>query len=301
MSKLLTIDIGNSVFKVGYENTNKEFNSKIKKIDINTMDLAEAIVYEGECFAISQGDYVHNNFKADKEGLEQFILYAISTMIEARERETTDVSLLLNLPVNQLSNKELLKTRLQKTYQFTVNSPLNGINKKSRNIRVTKIGVVAESVASYYSLEDELTDFIIMFDIGSKTINYATYTEIGVNDIAKTDTLDFGIHDLYKDVIDYYKSEYHRTYTISDIDARVKANKINIPSELKIEFINKIKNNLNAKGFTDYDDYSIKCCGGGSLVLGKELKTCFRDIQILENALFRNNMGSKLIAESIGF
>lgn len=299
MSKLVTIDIGNSVFKVCSDEMRKEFNSKIKKIDINTMDLAEAIVYEGDCYAIAQGDYVHNNFKADKEGLEQFILYAISTLID--KDEPTEVSLMLNLPVNQLSNKELLKTRLQKTYQFTVNSPLNGINKKSRCVKITKIGVVAESVASYYSLGDELSDFITIFDIGSKTINYATFTEIGVNDINKTDTLDFGIHDLYKNIIDYYKQEHHKTYTISDIDARIKANKIDIPNEIKIAFIDKIKNNLNAKGFVDFDDYSIKACGGGSLVLDKDLEKSFSDLEILDNALFRNNMGSKLIAENIGF
>lgn len=299
MSKLITIDIGNSVFKVCYGDTKKEFNSKIKKIDINTMDLAEAIVYDGECYAIAQGDYVHSNFKADKEGLEQFILYAISTMID--EDDTTDVALMLNLPVNQLSNKELLKVRLQKTYQFTINSPLNSINKKSRCIKVSKVGVVAESVASYYSLGEELTDFITILDIGSKTINYATFTEIGVNDIVKTDTLDFGIHDLYKEIADYYLKEEHKTYGISDIDARIKAKKIEIPTDIKIEFINKIKNNLKAKGFLDFDDYSFKACGGGSIVLGAELINNFSNLEILDNALFRNNIGSKLIAESIGF
>lgn len=299
MNKIVTIDIGNSVFKVISGDKKIEFNSKIQKIDINTLDMAEAIVYNDECYAISQGDYVHSNFKAEKEGLEQFILYAIATLFD--HEDNINVDLILNLPNNQLANKNLLKTRLQGTYQFTINSPSNFINKKPVKVTIDKIGVVAESVASYYSLDDNLTDFICILDIGSKTINYATFTEIGVNDINKTGTLDFGIHALYQEIADYYMNEHHKTYTISDIDARIRANRIDIPKSIKIDFIEKIKNNLNAQGFLDYEDYSLKCCGGGSLVLQNELLDSFKDIEILSNALFRNNIGSKLIAESVGF
>lgn len=297
MSELLVIDIGNSVFKISYKDEMMEFNSKIKKIDINTMDFAESIIYEDECFAISQGDYVHDTFKANKEGLEQFILYAISTMI--KDKEVLDVNLMLNLPVNQLINKEILKSRLQNTYQFTVNSPKNSLNKYARIVSIHKIGVVAESIACYYSLED-VTPFITILDIGSKTINYATFTEIGVNDIAKSNTLEFGIHDLYKDVIEYYKQE-NKTYSIADIDSRIRANKIKIPKDIKENFIAKIKNGLLANGFLDFDDYSLRCCGGGSLVLGKELESGFSDVTILDNSVYRNIIGSKLIAESLGF
>ena len=262
-TKVVTIDIGNSVFKVGVDDKLKQFPSKIKEIDINTMDFTEAIVYDNKCCAISQGDYVHDNFKATKIGLEQFILYAISTI--------------------------------------TVNSPLNGINKEAKIIKINKVGVVAESMASYFSLDDErITDFIVVLDLGSKTINYATYTEIGVFDIPKSGTLDFGVHDLYEDIIAYYKTEHHKTYTISDIDARVRANRIKIPNEIKNDFIEKIKNGLKSKGFYDFDDYSIKACGGGAIILGEEIINSFAEAEILENPLFRNNMGNKVIAEGQG-
>lgn len=296
-TKVVTIDIGNSVFKVGVDDKLKQFPSKIKEIDINTMDFTEAIVYDNKCCAISQGDYVHDNFKATKIGLEQFILYAISTITDEVE-----VNLMLNLPVNQIANKELLKDRLQdKEYEFTVNSPLNGINKEAKIIKINKVGVVAESMASYFSLDDErITDFIVVLDLGSKTINYATYTEIGVFDIPKSGTLDFGVHDLYEDIIAHYKTEHHKTYTISDIDARVRANRIKIPNEIKNDFIEKIKNGLKSKGFYDFDDYSIKACGGGAIILGEEIINSFAEAEILENPLFRNNMGNKVIAEGQG-
>lgn len=296
--KLVTIDIGNSVFKVGADNELKQFNSMIKEIDINTMDFSEAIVYDDKCCAISQGDYVHDNFKATKSGLEQFILYAISTITDEVE-----VNLMLNLPVNQIANKELLKDRLQnKEFEFTINSPINGINKESKIIRINKVGVVGESIACYYSLDDDsVTDFIIIFDIGSKTINFATFTSIGVLDLDKSGTLDFGVHDLYEDVINYYKTEEHKTYTISDIDARVKANRIKIPKEIKENFVEKIQNGLKSKGFYDYEDYSIKVCGGGGIILENELSSALKDIEVLSNPLFRNNLGSKIIAEGLGF
>ena len=136
--------------------------------------------------------------------------------------------------------------------------------------------------------------------MGSKTINYATYTEIGVFDIPKSGTLDFGVHDLYEDIIAHYKTEHHKTYTMSDIDARVRANRIKIPNEIKNDFIEKIKNGLKSKGFYDFDDYSIKACGGGAIILGEEIINSFAEAEILENPLFRNNMGNKVIAEGQG-
>ena len=48
----------------------------------------------------------------------------------------------------------------------------------------------------------------------------------------------------------------------------------------------------------DFDDYSIKCVGGGSLVLEESLKTGFNDAEILDNAIVRNVMGSEIIAEA---
>jgi Actin like proteins N terminal domain len=296
--KLVTIDIGNSVFKVGADNELKQFNSMIKEIDINTMDFSEAIVFNDKCCAISQGDYIHDNFKATKSGLEQFILYAISTITEEVE-----VNLMLNLPVNQIANKELLKDRLQgKEFEFTVNSPLNGLNKEAKIVKINKVGVVGESIACYYSLDDDsLTEFIVIFDIGSKTINFATFTSIGVLDLDKSGTLDFGVHYLYENVIEYYKTEEHKTYTIADIDARVKANKIKIPKEIKENFVDKIKNGLKSKGFYDFDDYSIKVCGGGAIILGNELNSALKDVEVLSNPLFRNNLGSQIIAEGLGF
>lgn len=296
--KLVNIDIGNSVFKMESDGNLKQFNSMIKDIDINTMDFSEAIVFNDRCCAISQGDYVHDNFKATKSGLEQFILYAISTITEEVE-----VNLMLNLPVNQIANKELLKDRLQgREFEFTINSPLNGITKEPKIVKINKVGVVGESIACYYSLDDDkVTEFIIIFDIGSKTINFATFTSIGVLDLDKSGTLDFGVHDLYEDVINYCKTEGHKTYTISDIDARVKANRITIPKDIKENFVDKIKNGLKSKGFYDFEDYSIKVCGGGAIILEKELNSSLKDVEVLSNPLFRNTMGSKIIAEGLGF
>lgn len=294
--ELLNIDIGNSVFKIASGENRSHFNSKITPIDISMVDVSEAIIYNGLCCAIGQGDYVHDNFKATKDYLEQFILYSIATSTNSE-----DVNLMLNLPVNQIPNKELLKSRFEnKLFQFTINSPSNGLMNITKNINVHKVGVVGESIACYYSLGDELVPFLVVLDIGSKTINYATYTEIGVLDILKSGTLDFGIHELYKNVIEYYKNEYRKTYTISDIDSRIRNNRIEIPKELLTNFIDKIKNSLNAEGFYDFDDYTIKACGGGALVLGEELKKHFSEISILDNALYRNTIGSQLIAEELG-
>lgn len=293
------IDIGNSVFKLSYKDSMFQFDSKIKKINANTMDFQEAIIYNNECYAISQGDYVHDNFKAEKEGLEQFIFYGLSTIFPDRDNIT--VNLMLNLPVDQLANKDLLKSRLQNSYEFIINSPQNNIKNKKRFLTINKIGVVAESVASYYSLGNELEDFITILDIGSKTTNFATFTNVGINDIDKTGTLNIGIHNLYQDLVQYYKTTNHITYKTQDIDIRLRKNRLEIPLDIKKNFIDQIKNGLYEKGFTDYDGYMIKACGGGSLVLGTDLETAFSNCSILDNALFRNAIGSKLISEQLGF
>ena len=296
-TQLITIDIGNSVFKVGANDKLIEFASMRKEIDVSEIDFAEAIIYNDKVHAIRQGDYVHENFKAKKDGLEEFVLYAISTITEADE-----VNLMLNLPVNQIANKELLKDRLQdKLFEFTVNSPINGISKQSKLLQISKVGVVAESMSAYYSIDDkELKDFIIVLDIGSKTVNYSTYTRIGEFDFEKSGTLDFGIHNLYGELISYYKQEQYKTYTLSDIDDRMRANRLQYPKELNVNFINKIKNSLRGNGFYDFDEYCIKACGGGAIVLGKELTEQFSEASVLDNPLYRNNIGNKIIAEGLG-
>lgn len=294
--KRITIDIGNSSFKVNGEEI---FDSRIKEVDINCIDHAEAIVHNGKAYAIGQGDYIHNNFKADKENLDVFILYAIGKFASKTDDE---FNLILNLPINQLANKEQLKSRFEGEYfEYSINSPSKNIKKEERMIKINKVGVVAEGLASYYSLnDDELDSFITILDIGSKSVNYSTFTDIGVNDINKSNTLDFGIHDFYEDCIQHFKTIKHKTYTISDIDSRIKAKKIEIPKSIKVDFVKRIINSLQSKNFMDFDDYSIKGCGGGSLILQEELKEAFSDFTMLENPVFRNNIGTELIAENLG-
>lgn len=298
-AETIQIDLGNSVYKICYKDRLEQFDSKLKAVDINTIDFTEAIVLDDKCYAISQGDYIHDSFKPEKEGLEKFILYAVATMIPYPD--DVSVNLMLNLPNKQLSNKDILKKRLEKSFEFTINSPMNGITKRKRTVKFKKIGVVGESQAAYYSLDEELTNFIIIFDIGSKNINYSTYTKLGVMDIEKSGTLEFGIHELYKNVSEYYLNTKHRNYSISDIDARIRANRLSIPQELKDNFIQQIINGLTGDGFTDYNDYSIKCCGGGSLVIQDRLKEYFDDISVLDNSVYRNVLGSKIIAEQLGW
>ena len=294
--KRITIDIGNSSFKINGEEI---FDSRIKEVDINCIDHAESIVYNGKAYAIGQGDYIHNNFKADKENLEIFILYAIGKVASSIE---DNFNLMLNLPINQIANKELLKGRFEGEYfEYTINSPSKNIKSETRLITINKVGVVAEGLATYYSLDDnDLNPFVTILDIGSKSVNYSTFTEVGVNDIDKSNTLDFGIHDFYEDCIQHFKTVKHRTYTISDIDSRIKANKIEIPKSIKEAFVKKIINNLRSKNFYDFDEYSIKGCGGGSLILQEELNQAFKDFKLLDNPVFRNNIGTELIAENLG-
>lgn len=291
MSTTLIIDLGNSKVKTS---KGVQFNSQVAQTSVNKVDFTDAIILNDKCYAIGQGQYDNNNIKADKRYLEQLVLYSIACCTNDES-----VVLFLHLPVNQLSMKPELIGKLQgKTFKFIVNSNSYNVKLQERTVKIEKVAVVGESVAAYYSLGDEVTDFTVLLDIGSKTINYSTYTQIGENDLEKSDTLDFGIHQFYETLIAYYKDEKHKTYTLSDIDKRVVSGKIEIPQFLKDDFVDKIKNALQGKGFMDFDDYSIKCVGGGSLVLEESLKTGFNDAEILDDAIVRNVMGSEIIAEA---
>ena len=294
MSTLITMDIGNSIIK-----TNKgiTFNSQIMKTNVNNIEFSEAILYKDECFAIGQGEYENSMIKCDKNFLEHFVLYGI-----ACSTKDDDVKLILSIPVNQLSTKENLINRLQgKSFSFIINSNEHNVKLIERSVKISKVAVVGESIASYYSLTDELSEFLTILDIGSKNINYATYTEIGKNDLLKSGTLDFGIHDFYNNIIEYYKNEKHITYSLSDIDKRVKSHRIFIPESMKKTFIEKIKNAITGNGFLDYNDYSLKCVGGGSLVLKDELEESFADAKVIDDPVLRNVRGLELIGNTLGF
>lgn len=293
MAEIVVLDLGNSVCK-----TNKgiSFDTRISNVDENSVEFSDSIIFDNKCYAIGQGEYEHNNIKSDKVYLEQFVMYGVGC-----STKENNIILMLNLPINQLSMKNELIQRLQgKTYKYSMNSSSYNISFKDREIKIEKVAVIAESVASYYSLQDDVNDFVMLLDIGSKTINYATYTQIGQLDMDKSDTIDFGLHDFYESLIKYYKREFHKTYTISDINKRVVSEKIDIPEHLKVEFIEKIKNSLRGHNFFDYNDYSIKCVGGGSVVLKDTLEKSFNDIKVLDEAPFRNVKGTEMIAQALG-
>lgn len=291
---LVTLDMGNSR---GKTNAGIEFSTKILEIDKNKAQFSEFIIIDETCFAISQGNYDHNNVKPEKETYEHFTLYAI-----ACSTNDNSVNLLLNLPINQLPMKQILIDKFKnKTFTFKVNSNVNKIKLHERKIAIKNVEVVGEGISAYYSLDEELDNFISMLDIGSKNINYATYTEIGQLNLAKSGTLDFGLHDFYNDVIVYFKEKQGKTYTIADIDERVRNDKIEIPLGLKTKFVKKIQNELLGRGFFDFQDYAFKAIGGGSLVLKFELMQLFDNLVVLPDAIFRNVRGLELIGESLEF
>ena len=294
MSDFLTIDYGNSIVKT---NKNVSFNSQIVKTDKDNISFSDAIIINDDCYAIGQGEYENKRVKADKTYIEQFILYAIGCSTDENE-----VDVIFNLPINQLTSKQDIISKFSnKQFVFTINSQKYRKHLVQKSISICKVGVVAECVAAYYSLSNTVTPFILMLDIGSKTINFAAYTDIGEMDLKKSGTLDFGIHDFYQDIVNYYRKQKRISYSVSDIDKRIRNNKIVIPEELEISFIQRIKNGFEGLGFNDYNDYSIRCSGGGSIVLENSLLAEFDDIKVLENPLFSNVRGSEIIGEAIGF
>lgn len=269
------VDIGNYNLKT----SNGLILSSKYTTDVQISDLGENIItYNGVNYYMEKGSLDKEYNKVDKNYIP-LLLYALSKF------NSCSIDLMLGLPINQVLLKDQLKENLEnKEFVFK----LNGVEK---NIKINKVGVVAEGISSFYTLTDEerKKDTLII-DIGGRTVNAASFIN---KKIEEKTTIPMGMLNLYDMINKNLKS---KRYKLEQIERLTRSNKISDIDTEKKSFVDSLLEEL--KFYYDLDLYDIYITGGGALVIGEEICNRLENCKLMKNPLLSNVTGNYNIAKA---
>lgn len=278
--KTVVVDLGN--YNVKYLADRKGiFSAKYStKFNANS-EMFERIEIDGQLTMIGVGEYEREFNKVDKNYIP-LLLYAID-----KATNESDINLCLLLPVSQISNKDKMINSLKgNTFTFDING-------KNRRININKVAVLAEGFVSYYSLDEDIKDDILIIDVGSRTINYSSFLD---GKLEKSFTEKLGVFDLYSTIKDIQNSQ-GGDYVEEDIERLIKNNKIVVDSKIYLEFLkdilNRTKSKVNIKSYN-----KVIFVGGGSSTLKDYIEANTPAI-VLDDAIYANVTGAHKLCEVV--
>lgn len=278
--RTVVVDLGN--YNVKYLADRKGMFSSMYSTKFNpNSEMHECIEVDGQLTIIGAGEYEREFSKVDKNYLP-LLLYAIDSATNE-----SDINLCLLLPVAQVPNKDKFINVLKgNTFSFYVNG-------KNRRININKVAVLAEGFVSYYSIDDTEKDDILIIDVGSRTVNYASFIN---GKIEKSFTEKIGVLDLYSNIKDIENSKTG-DYIDEDIERLIKNNKIIVDSKVYLDFLkdilNRTKSKVNIKSYN-----KVIFVGGGSSML-KEYIEANTPAIVLNDAIYSNVSGAHKLCEKV--
>ena len=277
--KNVIVDLGN--YNTKYLGENKGmFSSKISTTFNPTAELYERIEFNGTTTYITVGQLEREFSKVDKNYMP-ILLYAIS-----KATTDTNINLCLLLPVNQLPNKERMIGELKgKSFDFKVKD-------STRKVFIHNVAILPEGYVSYYSLDNTENDDVLIIDIGSRTVNYASFIE---GKIEKSFTNKIGTYDFYSKVKELENSK-GEDYVEEDIERLIKRGRIKVSHDMYLDFLKEILN--YTKGQVNIKNYTVHFTGGGSLLLEDYIRSN-TPCKIHEDALYSNVIGASNLCKQV--
>lgn len=277
--KNVIVDLGN--YNTKYLGESKGmFSSKISTAFNPNGEMFERIEFNGTTTYITVGQLEREYSKADKNYMP-ILLYAIS-----KATTDTNINLCLLLPVNQLPKKERMIQELKgKSFDFKVKD-------STRKVFIHNVAILPEGYVSYYSLDNTENDDILIIDIGSRTVNYASFIE---GKIEKSFTNKIGTYDLYSKVKELENSK-GEDYVEEDIERLIKRGRIKVDHQLYLDFLKEILN--YTKGQINIKNYTVYFTGGGSLLLEDYIKSN-TPCNIHQDAVYSNVIGASNLCKQV--
>lgn len=280
-NKKIIVDLGNYVVKFKSDETVGKFSSKVHNNFEMNPEAYERVNYDGKLTFIGVGELDREYNKVAKNNIVPQVLYAINKAF--KNNEGLEVNLCLLLPLNQLPQKNILKEMFSnKTFEFLVND-------EARKVKINEVVVLPEAQVSYYSI-DNPSKYLLLIDIGSKTINWIAYQE-GKAMMNGTERL--GIYDLYDRILQIENAK-GEGFTQEEIEPQINRKRIIVDENVYKNFLKDILNRIKAK--INIKNHDVAFTGGGSIVLEKIIKKL--DVKILDNPQFTNVIGAYKICES---
>lgn len=272
MIKNVIVDIGNYNFKYSGD-CRGIFSSKYTTRFEPNKEAYERVELNGITTLIGIGE-LEREFDKSKKNIIPQVLYAI-----AMATQYNQINLCLLMPINQISLKDKLIRCFQgKSFSFHINGEV-------RWITINNCIVLPECQAAYYSLKNT-SQYQLLIDIGSRTINWCAYQE---GKLYNNGTEKLGIYDLYHRIMTIENAKGEE-FNVECIEGQIKRGRIHVSNmvykEFFIDVLNRIKTSVNLK------DYDVVFLGGGSLVL-KPIISGIEDVMIHPEAIYSNVIGAE--------
>lgn len=277
--KNVIVDLGN--YNTKYLGENKGmFSSKISTAFNPNGEVYERVEFKGTTTYITVGELEREYSKANKNYIP-ILLYAIS-----KATTDTNINLCLLLPVNQLPNKQKMIDELKgKSFEFKVKDI-------TRKVYIHNVAVLPEGYVSYYSIDNTDNDDILIIDVGSRTVNYASFIE---GKIEKNFTNRIGVFEFYSKVKEIENSK-GEDFVEEDIERLIKRGRIEVSHDMYLDFLKDILN--YTKGQINIKNYTVYFTGGGAMMLEEYIKSN-TPCKIHEDAVYSNVIGAYNLCKQV--
>lgn len=282
----VVVDLGN--YNIKYLGESKGiFSSKNTTKFNSNSEMFERIEYDGQVTYIGVGQLDAEYNKVNKNYISP-LLYSIT-----KATNESDINLCLLLPIGQMPNKEKYIKRLENnSFSFKV----NGI---ARTININKVAVLPEAYSAFYAIqdvyinsEDNNSSEVLLVDIGSRTVNYASFIN---GKIEKNFTERLGVLDFFNTVKEIENAN-GADYIEEDIERLINSKRISVDSSVYLDFFKDILNRTKSK--INIKNYRVYFTGGGALLLKDYIKAN-TPATVVDDALFANVIGAHKLCEIV--
>lgn len=292
-------DIGNYGVKVSDGVNNLTFKSIISRENLNVLTNSKHLILDdgNEYFIGGNGKFETELNKAKKQNFLPLMLASLCMVTPNPEDSfNTIYKVVCGLPINQYKqNKDELEAMILDKKIHYVN-----FEGKDRRILIDECKVYPECLGAYYSLDNGLTD-IILIDIGGRTTDIAY---ISNGKLIKASTIAVGTLNIYADISHRLNSMYSLTVNLNRVDKILKDKLFYVDGEsIDLTFIVNI---LRENFFTIKEELDLNypartemivLSGGGAELFETAFKKRYRNCRLHNDCIFGNARGFKKVGE----
>ena len=301
----IAVDLGNSMINAATYINNELKLAKLPnkiKFEKTISPKARVLSIDNQVMYIGVGDLNNNVLKHTRKNLLEQVLVMINELYP--DEDNLGVELVTGLPPAQMFNDKYLEA-FQNIFadKGVIEFRING---RYKTVEITSVDVYAEGYSGFISLVDKIntTQNILSIDVGGSTTDLCNYSYDYEDDVFYpdvTDTIEKGIIDLEKAIVDKFNNDNGADIEIDQIDVALRNDLRFIKYEGKdyildqyIEamypIINDILNKITNK-FGQLDKYYIVGIGGGYKTFNKyAYQYISKQLEVDEDSRFYANV-----------
>ena len=301
----IAVDLGNSMINAATYINNELKLAKLPnkiKFEKTISPKARVLSINNQVMYVGVGDLNNNVLKHTRKNLLEQVLVMINELYP--DEDNLGVELVTGLPPAQMFNDKYLEAFQNIfTNKGVIEFKING---RYKTVEITSVDVYAEGYSGFISLVDKIntTQNILSIDVGGSTTDLCNYSYDYEDDVFYpdvTDTIEKGIIDLEKTIVDKFNNDNGADIELEQIDVALRNDLRFIRYEGKdyildqyIEamypLINDILNKITNK-FGQLDKYYIVGIGGGYKTFNKYANQFIsKQLEVDEDARFYANV-----------